>query len=315
MLTEPAPRRALVTGGAGFIGSHLTRRLLADGIEVVVLDNLSTGRRENLPEGAELVVGDLRDASALEQALRGVEVVFHNAARVSIRASIENFREDAETNVMGTLALLHAMHGSTVRKLVLASSMAVYQDAPEPVPIAEDFPALPLSPYGTGKLAAEHYALQMGRALGIGVVPLRYFNTYGPGQGYTPYVGVVTIFATRLLRGERPVIFGDGLQVRDFVSVADIVQGNLRAMATRATGRVYNIGSGRGITVRHVAAALVARIAPGLVPDHAPAQSGETRNSIADISRARAELGYAPSGDFDRDLDDVVAAVRARLGQ
>lgn len=313
MLTEPPPRRALVTGGAGFIGSHLARRLLAEGIETVVLDNLSTGRRENLPEGAELVVGDLRDAAALAQALRGVEVVFHNAARVSIRASIENFREDAETNVMGTLSLLHAMHGSTVRRLVLASSMAVYQDAPAPVPIAEDFPALPLSPYGTGKLAAEHYALQMGRTLGIGVVPLRYFNTYGPGQGYTPYVGVVTIFATRLLRGERPVIFGDGLQVRDFVSVADIVQGNLRAMASPVTGRVYNIGSGRGITVQHVAAALVARIAPGLAADHAPAQPGETRNSIADIGRARAELGYAPSGDFDRDLDDVVAAVRARL--
>lgn len=306
--------RALVTGGAGFIGSHLVRALVARGMDVVVLDDLSLGRPEALPPGVRLVVGDICDDAALDAALAGVDIVFHLAAKVSIRASVETFRGDATTNLFGTLALLAAIaRAGSVRRLIVASSMAVYPDLPGPVPIAEDHPLAPLSPYGTGKMAAETYARQMGPVFGVDVVTLRFFNVYGPGQTFTPYVGVITIFATRLLQGEVPVIFGDGEQVRDFVHVSDIVQGNLAAMDRGVPGRVYNIGSGVGLSVNRVAATLCAKLNPQAAPRYAPADRVETRNSVADIGRARAELGYAPRVAFDAGIDAVLAEIRARV--
>jgi UDP-glucose 4-epimerase len=308
-------RKALVTGGAGFIGSHLSRRLLREGLEVVVLDNLSTGVRANVPPGATFLEGDLLDPNTVARALDGVDIVFHNAARVSVRASIEHFLEDAQTNIMGTLTLLRELRDTKVRKLVLASSMAVYADSPDAKPLPETFPQRPLSPYGAGKLAAEHYALLMCATLGIDVVPLRYFNTYGPGQAFTPYVGVVTIFATKLLNGERPTIFGEGTQVRDFVSVHDIVEGNICAMRAPVTGEVFNTGSGQGTTVKRVAELLVEKIAPHLEPAYAPEQAGEIRNSVADITRARDLLGYRPQGSFERDIDEIIETIRARLAR
>lgn len=310
---RPTYRTALVTGGAGFIGSKLAHRLLAEGLNVVVLDDLSTGTRANLPQGCQLVEGDMLDPQVVARALEGVDIVFHNAARVSVRASLEQFVEDAHANVMGTLRLLQALRGATVRKFVLASSMAVYADADSPHPLPEDFPQRPLSPYGTGKLAAELYALQICPLCGVDVIALRYFNTYGPGQAFTPYVGVVTIFVTKLLAGESPTIFGDGMQVRDFVSVQDIVQGNLCAMRADVSGQVFNIGSGRGTTVNEVARILLARLAPHLSPQYAPAQVGELRNSIADIRRARELLGYSPAGDLPADMDLIIADIRGRL--
>jgi UDP-glucose 4-epimerase len=305
--------RALVTGGAGFIGSHLARSLMKEGIEVVILDDLSMGTRAKIPPQCEFIEGSICDPATVAKALTAVDIVFHNAARVSVRASVEQFVEDAQTNVFGTLVLLRALAGTSVTKFVIASSMAVYADSQTPQPINEDFTQRPLSPYGTGKLAAELYALQICGSLGIDVVPLRYFNTYGPGQTFTAYVGVVTIFATKLLRGERPTIFGDGRQVRDFVSVHDIVQGNLCAMRSSVTGKVFNIGSGVGMSVNEVAELLVAKISPKLMPIYAMAQPGETRNSVADIARAHELLGYQPAHSFRAEVDEVIAAVRMQF--
>ena len=304
--------RALVTGGAGFIGSHLSRALLGEGLEVTVLDNLSTGIKANVPGGARFLHGDVRSESDVRRALEGVDIVFHEAARVSIRSSLDHFYDDAETNVMGTLSLLRGCAGSGVRRIVYASSMAVYADAPTPDPVSEDHPLQPISPYGVSKLACEHYMGNICPILGIEPVVLRYFNTYGPGQAYTPYVGVITIFVHRLLEGESPVVFGSGEQVRDFVSVRDIVRANLLAMVQQAGHNVYNIGSGRGRTVNEIAELLRRRIDPSVRVVKADEQPGEIRNSVADISRAAVQLGYEPRGSLEEDIDEVIAACSPR---
>ena len=303
---------ALVTGGAGFIGSHLTRALLAEGRRVTVLDNLSVGRREVVPEGARFVHGDVRDEAAIADALAGVDCVFHLAAQVTIRGSFDRFHEDLDTNVMGTARLLKAVDHRHVKWFTLASSMAIYADADSPRPIDESHPKRPLSPYGVGKLAAEDVSHQILAARGIPFTATRYFNTYGPGQTYTPYVGVLTIFITRLLRGESITIFGDGEQQRDFIHVHDIVAGT-KATPGLAPGR-YNLGTGRGTSLNELAAMVLARLAPDQQPTHAEAQAGELRFSVADIGAARHALGFSPTRSLEQDLDDVIAWVRDREG-
>lgn len=301
-------KRALVTGGAGFIGSHLVERLLEQGLSVSVLDDLSVGKKEHVPAEARLIVGDVRDPDAVRNALGDADVVFHLAAHVSIRASMDGFLHDAEVNVMGTVNVLDVCARSkTVRKFICASSMGVYADAPSPDPIDENHPARPASPYGVGKLASEQYVQLVSRTAGFESVCLRFFNTYGPRQTYTPYVGVATIFVRRLLAGQRPVIFGDGEQCRDFVNVQDIARANVLAMQRDGVdGQVFNVGTGRGTTVNRLAAMLCARLAPGLEPEHLPAHAGELRYSVANIAKARAVLGYEPKGDLERDLDAVI---------
>jgi len=301
---------ALVTGGAGFIGSHLTRALLAEGRRVTVLDNLSVGRRDVVPEGARFVLGDVRDEAAIADALAGVDCVFHLAAQVTIRGSFDRFHEDLDTNVMGTARLLRAVDRGQVKWFTLASSMAVYADADSPRPIDESHSKRPLSPYGVGKLAAEDVSQQILEARGIPFTATRFFNTYGPGQAYTPYVGVLTIFITRLLRGESITIFGDGEQQRDFTHVHDIVAGTM-ATPGRTPGR-YNLGTGRGTSLNQLAALVLARLAPDQRPKYADAQAGELRFSVADISAARQALGYSPTRSLQQDLDDVIAWVRDR---
>ena len=299
---------ALVTGGAGFIGSHLTRALLAQGRQVTVLDNLSVGRRDVVPDGARFVHGDLRDEAAVADALRDVDCVFHLAAQVTIRGSFDRFYEDLDTNVMGTARLLRALDPAQVKWFTLASSMAVYADARSPTPIDESHPTQPLSPYGVGKLAAEGVARQILETRGIPFSAVRYFNTFGPGQGYTPYVGVITIFVTRLLRGEGITIFGDGAQQRDFVHVDDIVAGT--AATPGCPPGTFNLGTGRGTSLNQLAAMLIDRLSPGLQPDHAPAPAGELRYSVADISAARQALAFVPRRTLQHDLEDVIASVR-----
>jgi UDP-glucose 4-epimerase len=300
--------RALVTGGAGFIGSHLVERLLAQGLSVTVLDDLSVGRREHVPAEARLIVGNILDPDAVRQAVNAVDLVFHLAAHVSIRASMDGFLHDASVNVMGTVSVLDACaKAGTVRRFICASSMGVYADAPSHVPIAENHPTLPTSPYGVGKLASERYAQLVGRHAGFESVCLRFFNTYGPRQSYTPYVGVATIFVRRLLAGQRPVIFGDGEQCRDFVNVDDVARANVLAMQRGdVDGQVFNVGTGRGTTVNRLATLLCDRIAPGLAPEHVPEHSGELRYSVADVTKARELLGYEPQGELERDLDAVI---------
>jgi UDP-glucose 4-epimerase len=303
---------ALVTGGAGFIGSHVSRALLQSGRKVTVIDNLSVGRPEAVPEGARFVHGDIRDEHAVADALSGVDCVFHLAAQVTIRGSFDRFYEDLDTNVMGTARLLRSVDPQRVKWFTLASSMAVYADAPSPVPIDESHPTQPLSPYGIGKLAAEGVSRQILEARGIPFTALRFFNTFGPGQTYTPYVGVITIFVTRLLKGEHPVIFGDGEQRRDFVHVNDIAAGVI-ATPGKPPG-TYNLGTGRGTSLNELAALLTDRINPALRPQYAPAQAGELRYSVADITAARGALGYSPQRSIEGDIEGVIDDIRRRQG-
>jgi UDP-glucose 4-epimerase len=299
--------RALVTGGAGFIGSHLVERLAQEGLQVRVLDDLSVGKRENVPKGADFVLGDVRDPDTVSVAVSGRDAVFHLAARVSIRASVAGFYEDAGTNLMGTLNVLRACASQGVKKLIYASSMAVYADAPEPVPLPESHATVPISPYGVAKLACERYAMLVAAQSGFDAVALRYFNTYGPRQTFTPYVGVITIFVQRLLRGEAPVIFGDGEQCRDFVYVGDIVEATFRAMSRPVHGEVLNVGSGHGTTVNQIASLLCRRLRPDISPQHVPPHPGELRNSVADIGKAQRLLGYQPQAGLEDRIDEVIA--------
>ena len=301
---------ALVTGGAGFIGSHLTRTLLAAGQKVTVIDNLAVGRRHAVPDGARFVHGDIRDEAAVANALSDVDCVFHLAAQVTIRGSFDRFYEDLDTNVMGTARLLRMVDPARVKWFTLASSMAVYADAPAPAPISESHATTPISPYGIGKLAAEGVSRQILEARGIPFSAVRYFNTFGPGQTYTPYVGVITIFVTRLIAGQDITVFGDGEQQRDFVHVDDIAAGTLATIGR--TPGTYNLGTGRGTSLNQLAALLIGRLAPEQRAAHAPPQAGELRYSIADISAARRALGYQPTRSLEADLDDVIADIRAR---
>ncbi len=300
-------RRILVTGGAGFIGSHLVEALLARGAAVHVIDNLSMGRRENVPPGARFYEGDILDDRLVEQALEGVDGVCHLAARVAIRDSVARFLEDAQTNLMGTLHLLHHCRKRPPKKFVFASSMAVYGDCPHPRPVSETSPREPISPYGLSKLAAEKYVALIDRQYGLPSVRLRYFNVFGPRQAFTPYVGVITIFIQALRQGRPPIIFGDGDQQRDFIYVGDIVRATLLALESDISGEAFNVGTGRGTSVREVAAMLSQRLRPGLEPRFEPPQPGEIRHSIADISKIRRMLGFQPEGGLAERIDEVIA--------
>jgi UDP-glucose 4-epimerase len=301
---------ALVTGGAGFIGTHVVVALRARGIAVTVLDNLSVGRREQVPGDVRFVPGDVRDDAAVRDALQGVDAVFHLAAQVTIRGSFDRFYDDLDTNVMGTACLVRAVDPGRVRWFTLASSMAVYADAPDPTPIPEMHATIPISPYGVGKLAAEGVARQVLGGRGVPFTALRYFNTFGPGQAYTPYVGVITIFVTSLLAGRRLTIFGDGEQQRDFVHVRDIAAGTV-ATVGRPPG-TYNLGTGRGLALNRLVELLGETMGVTPVTEHAPAQAGELRYSVADITAARHALGYAPTRSLETDLGEVVADVASR---
>ena len=305
-----SPSEVLVTGGAGFIGSHVSRALLARGVRVTVLDNLSMGRREAVPDGARLVVGDVRDRAAAAEALHGADAVIHLAAQVTIRGSFDRFYDDLDTNLMGTANLVRCLDRSRIRWFTLASSMAVYADCPSPMPVSESHSTEPLSPYGVSKLAAERVCRQMLGAADIPLTVLRFFNTFGPGQTYTPYVGVVTIFVTQLLRGEAPRIFGDGEQQRDFVHVGDITDGVLGSLG-KAEG-IFNLGSGTPRTLNDLAALLIDRISPGVRAIQEPAREGELRFSVANIAAARAAFGYSPRRSLEAHLDDVIADIRTR---
>lgn len=304
-------RRALVTGGAGFIGSRVVRDLLARGLEVTILDDLSTGARDNVPAGAELVVGDVRSAEDVRRALAGVDAVFHLAAKVSVRGSFEYFYDDIETNVLGTVNLLRSLDPQVVRHFVLASSMAVYAESSPGATVPESHPQRPLSPYGVGKMSAELLSQQVLAQLGIPCTVFRYFNTFGPGQRFTPYVGVITIFVTKLLKGEAPAIYGDGMQRRDFVHVDDIAAGTVAALD--GPGGTYNLGTGVGTTVNELAALLVQLVNPAIQVQHAPAAEGELKHSVADISAARRALGYTPRRTLRDDLPATIEAIKATL--
>lgn len=301
----------LVTGGAGFIGSHIVDRLMADGCEVRVLDNLSTGKLSNIrrhigKKGFRFVKGDITDQSVLRKALNGVEIVFHEAARANITDSLANPLQTNEVNTTGTLRLLKTSADKGVSRLIYASSSSIYGEACEQ-PVKEDAAPQPLSPYAVSKLAAEKYCLCFNHLGKLEAVSLRYFNVYGPRQSYGPYSGVMTAFLERLRRKQAPIIYGDGEQTRDFVNVRDVVQANIVAMnAKNAAGETFNIGTGLRTSINRLAETVIeASGRKDLIPIHAPARSGDVRDSCADIEKARRVLGYSPNFTLENYISEL----------
>jgi len=308
--------RYLVTGGAGFIGSHLVEALARVGHEVLVLDDFSTGRRVNLAGASgsiEIRGGDVRDVGQVGDAARGAEGIFHLAAVNSVPRSFEDPEATFSTNIGGAEAVVAAARAMGVRRVVVASSSSVYGDSGPPVRREADPPA-PLSPYAESKLAAERICLAAARDGGPEVVCLRYFNVYGPRQDpSSPYAAAIPRFVRCFLRGVRPQVFGDGEQTRDFTYVVDIVDGTLAAMsASGAPGRVINLGAAGRISVNRLVALIRGLVGSRLEADHGPPRPGEPRHSVADVALARAILGYEPAWTLTQGLRATVAWYRTR---
>lgn len=301
----------LVTGGAGFIGNHIVRALLARGDQVRILDNFSTGQRDNLADisdSAEVVESDLRSIDACRHAVAGVACVLHQAALPSVPRSLEDPHTTHEVNATGTLNLLIACREAGVRRVVYASSSSVY--GPEPkLPREEADRPHPISPYAVSKLAGEQYCAAFFHSYGIETVALRYFNVFGPRQGWdSPYAAVLPRFIRQLRRKEPVTIYGDGEQGRDFTYVENVVTANLLALdAPRAPGHVYNVGGGQRTTVNQLVA-MTARVL-GIEPscEFQPPRAGDVRDSLADINRAREDLHYTAAVRVEEGLRRTVA--------
>ena len=313
-------RCILVTGGAGFIGSHLVDRLMRKGFSVTVLDNMSTGNRANIgrhigKKGFRLLRGDVRNAGNVQEAVRGTDAVFHLAAIVDVQRSVRNPLLTYRVNVLGTLNLLDACRNADINLLVYASSCAVYGDAGK-TSIKEDTPLRSVSPYATSKLAAETFCFSFQRTYGLPVFSLRLFNVYGPRQRPGPYAGVVAKFTNRLLKNKPPIIYGDGKQSRDFVNVEDAVNAFMLSLKRRrGVGQAVNIGSGRSVTINRLARFLTELTGKtGLRAEHHPMREGEILHSKADIRLARKALGYSPKVPLETGLRRYVDWVRATSG-
>src|SRR5436305_1133201 len=295
--------KVLVTGGAGFIGSNLARLLLEEGREVTIYDNLSSGYRQNVEAlpGARFVEGDVRDAERLTEAMRGADTVFHLAASVGNTRSIEHPVDDSEINVIGTLRVLEAARSLGVRKVVFSSSAGIFGEL-KFLPIREDHPVEPDSPYGASKLAAEKMCLAYAKLYELEAVALRYFNVYGINQRYDAYGNCIPIFAHRMLRDEPVTIFGDGEQTRDFVNVRDVARANFLAAEARGISGAFNIASSEVITINQLVELMSE--ASGIRPtiEYGPPRKGDVRNSRADISAAREALGFEPSVRLEEGL-------------
>jgi nucleoside-diphosphate-sugar epimerase len=307
--------KVLVTGGAGFIGSHLAEALVRAGHRVRVIDNFLSGRPENLKPVADSVEvhrGDCADLAAAHRAAKGMEVVFHEAAVPSVARSVADPWQSHHANATATLVMLLAARDAGVRRFIYAGSSSVYGDRPG-LPKREDMPTQPRSPYAVGKLTGEHYLRNFAELYGLETVTLRYFNVFGPRQDPgSPYSGVISLFITALLDGRRPVIYGDGLQTRDFTYIGNVVDGNLRALTAAAAGRgeVINIATGRRVTLRRLLRAIAREVGRPPAAQHAPSRSGDVRHSVADVRRARRLLGYRPLYDLEAGLRTTVAWYR-----
>jgi UDP-glucose 4-epimerase len=310
-----AVKTVLVTGGAGFIGSHLVKALLEKKYRLVIIDNLSTGKRTNVPDETVLIEADISDLERLRSVFAEykIDAVFHLAARVTIRDSVRHFIPDAQVNLIGTCNVLLASIEAGVRKFIYASSMAVYADSPQATAIDESYTTEPISPYGISKLAGEKYCLLLAAQASMSCSVLRFFNTYGIGQCYTPYVGVITIFIHRLLEGKGIQIYGDGLQKRDFIHVNDIVQANMLALEGDDTDGVFNVGTGRATTVNELAVMLRDAINPNAEISYLGRHSGELVNSIADIHTAQHRLGYSPKCLLPENLEQIIQYERSNV--
>jgi len=303
--------RCLVTGGAGFIGSNLTRRLLACGARVTVLDNFVTGKRENLAAADSLTVveGDLCSLPELPEIVSQSDYVFHLAAQVGNIKSIKDPEADVRTNVLGSVRLFHTCKSTAVKKVVYSSSSAIFGESAE-IPIDEERPRTPESFYALSKLAGEQYALLSQSLWGLPAVCLRYFNVFGLPMENNEYTGVISIFFHRLQADEPLVIFGDGNQCRDFIYVSDVAQANLLAAKRGKPGRVYNIGSGKATTILQLAETMIELTGSDSEIVFADFRAGEVRKSLADVRRAKAELGFAPEFEIRRGLAAIWEKIR-----
>jgi len=307
--------RFLVTGGAGFIGSSLSRAIVERGGDVRVLDSFLTGSDANLADlpDVEVVRGDIRDLDGLRVAMKGVERVLHQAAVPSVARSLKDPLLSNEANITGTLNVLIAARDAGVPRVVFASSSSVYGDTPT-LPKVETMTPSPLSPYAVTKLTGEHYLKVFHRLYGLETVALRYFNVFGPRQDPTSdYAAVIPLFINKLARGETPHIHGDGLQSRDFTYIDNVVQANLRAAETPGVGgEVFNVACGQRYTLLDLVAALNTILGTDVQPTFGPPRPGDVMHSLADVGKARQLLGYEPSTTFEEGLERTVVWGRAR---
>lgn len=304
--------RILVTGGAGFIGSHLVDRLIKCDAEVTVIDNLDTGNMENIAQHEQssnfhFVKGDICNFNLVKNLVKDVDAVFNLAAIASVQCSIENPLLINEVNVQGALNLLKASRDSGVKRFIQVSSAAVYGDA-STLPVREDFNLKPLSPYAVSKLAAENYAKVFQQIYKLETVCLRYFNVYGPRQANNDYSGVITIFANSIMDNRPPTIFGDGEQTRDFVFVEDVVSANMLALTEKkADGEIFNIATGKATTINKIVQVLLEIMdKKKLKPVHQEPKEGDIRHSYGSIDKARSLLGYEPTFSLEKGLKEIV---------
>ncbi len=320
-MSEPLhPRRVLVTGGAGFIGSHVADRYLAEGCEVTVLDDLSTGRRGRVPEGAQFVHLGLNSDEIDSVFERGrFDLVNHHAAQMDVRVSVADPARDARTNVLGLLNVLECARRHETRRVVYISSGGVVYGEPTIIPTPEDHPLQPLSPYGVTKLVGEQYLHYYAHVHGLDYAALRYSNVYGPRQEPHGEAGVIAIFAARILTGEPITIFGDGKQERDYVHVADVVEANWRASTgslpapDTIVARAWNIGTGRGTSVGELADLLMAAAGHEVERTFAAARAGELERSVLDIAKAERELEWRPTVHFKDGLEQTMRYIETQI--
>jgi UDP-glucose 4-epimerase len=314
MSTARAAVKILVTGGAGFIGSHLVDRLVQEGHEVVVVDNLSTGRRQNVNRAAVFYKRDVR-SPRLEAVFRRERpvVLIHLAAQMNVRRSVEDPRFDAEVNIIGTLNVLDLAVRYGVRKVIFASSGGAIYGEQEVFPAPESHPTRPLSPYGLSKLAGEYYLAYYQRASGIHYVSLRLSNVYGPRQDPSGEAGVVAIFAKQMLAGEQPIINGNGRQTRDFIYVDDVVEAHLAVLSKDVQG-IYNVGTAQETSINELFRKLATLTKAGCKQVYGPAKKGEQLRSVVDASKLRQEVGWEPRVSLDEGLARTVDYFRGTSG-
>lgn len=308
--------RVLVTGGAGFIGSHVAEALRAAGHEVLVLDDLSAGERGNVPAGVRFDQVDIRDRAAVLRAVETFrpEAINHHAAQTNLRFSVEHPVADARINVLGTLHVVEAALAVGARRFLYVSSGGAIYGEPARLPADEETPVHPLAPYGFHKFLGEELLRLAALQGGIATCTLRYGNVYGPRQNPKGEAGVVAVFATQLLRGERPTIFGDGSKTRDYVFVEDVVRANLLAMENAPPGARYNIGTGRPTTDQRIFDLVRAAVGANLTPIYGSNRPGEVDHIYLDCSRAERELGWRPEVPLEEGIRRAVAFYRSRAG-
>ncbi|MFA4835675.1 MAG: SDR family oxidoreductase [Dehalococcoidia bacterium] len=309
-------RRAIVTGGAGFIGSHLAEELAKRSYHVSIIDNLSTGKMKNIEKilstgKVEFSQGNITDLPLLDKLFQGVDYVFHQAAIPSVPRSIENPQASNETNITGTLNVLLAARNNGIKKVVYASSSSVYGDTPT-LPKREDMPPNPQSPYAVTKLAGEYYCQVFQRVYGLATACLRYFNVFGPKQDPdSQYAAVVPKFISRISKGYPPIIFGDGEQTRDFTFIKDVVEANILAAESDATG-IFNIGGGHQISINTLAKLVIDSMGKNMEPIHQETRSGDVKHSLADIGRAMA-FGYDPRWRLEEGLRETIRSFQNEI--